>query len=209
MKRRDPNSEKLDSTPPEREAAPRRRGAALEAALLDAAWAELRAVGYRDFSMDGVAARAGTAKTVLYRRWPSRAELDVAAMRHRFGSVSDHVPNTGSLRGDVLSLFRTLRSRYREVGPDVLHGLTLELEDLPGSQFQILPDAMTAILKRAAARGEARIEGVTPRVLALPGDLLRHELMLRGATLPDTVLEEIVDDIFLPLVRPTGASETK
>jgi AcrR family transcriptional regulator len=169
--------------------------------LLDAAWEELRAVGYRNFTMDGVAARAGTAKTVLYRRWHSRAELVVAAIRRLFGSVSDRVPDTGSLRGDVLSLLRTLRDRYRKVGPDVLHGVTLELEHLPSSQFQIIPDAMMTILERAAARGEARVEGVTPRMLALPGNLLRHEQMLRRTTVSDAVLEEIVDDIFLPLVR--------
>ncbi len=188
--------------PPHREAASRRRGAALETALLEAAWEELRAVGYRNFTMDGVAARAGTAKTVLYRRWHSRAELVMAAMRRRFGSVSEHVPDTGSLRGDVLSLFRRLRDQLREVGPDVLHGVMLELEDLPSSFFQILPNAMMAILNRAAARGEARVEGVTPRVVALPGDLLRYELMLRRTDIPDAALEEIIDDIFLPLVRP-------
>jgi len=59
----------------------RRRGALLERALLQAAWDELASVGYARLSMDGVAARAHTSKTVLYRRWPNRAALVVAAMR--------------------------------------------------------------------------------------------------------------------------------
>ena len=164
------------------------------------------AVGYANLTMEGVAARAGTSKPVLYRRWHNRAELMLAAVRRSLGSVSKEIPDTGSLRGDVLSVLRRLRDRYREVGPDVVHGVMLELHDLPASQFQILPNAMMTILKRAAARGEARIEGVTPRMAGLPGDMLRHELMLRRANVSDAVLEEIVDDLFLPLVRPSSPS---
>ncbi|HET6737281.1 MAG TPA: helix-turn-helix domain-containing protein, partial [Kribbella sp.] len=59
----------------------RRRGAALEEAILRAAVEELQEVGYRELTMDGVAARAGTSKNVIYRRWPSRAALCVAAYR--------------------------------------------------------------------------------------------------------------------------------
>jgi len=49
----------------------RRRGAELEAALLDAAWDELQAVGYAGLTMEAVADRAGTSRAVLYRRWPN------------------------------------------------------------------------------------------------------------------------------------------
>jgi len=62
----------------------RRRGAALEAALLDAAWDELQVTGYQAMTMEAVADRAGTSRAVLYRRWPKRAELVVATLRrHR------------------------------------------------------------------------------------------------------------------------------
>jgi hypothetical protein len=60
---------------------------------------------------------------------------------------------------------------------------------------------MTAILERAAARGEARDE-IGPRIARLPLDLLRHELILTHQPPSQRTLEEIVDDIFLPLVRP-------
>ena len=53
----------------------RRRGTKLEDALLDAAWEELQEVGYTRLTMEAVAARAGTSKPVLYRRWPNRARL--------------------------------------------------------------------------------------------------------------------------------------
>ena len=60
----------------------RRRGSELEGALLDAAWEELQANGYAGLTYDAVAARAGTSKPALYRRWPTKADLVVATMRH-------------------------------------------------------------------------------------------------------------------------------
>ena len=57
---------------------------------------------------------------------------------------------------------------------------------------------------RAAERGEIDPDRLTPRIVALPGDLLRHELLmnLRPAT-PETITE-IVDEVFLPLVRKSS-----
>ena len=53
---------------------------------------------------------------------------------------------------------------------------------------------------RAAERGEVRLDMVTPRIASLPGDLLRHELLITDAPVSDAFIAEIVDEIFLPLV---------
>jgi len=76
----------------------RRRGAALETALLDAAWDELQVTGYAGLTMEAVADRAGTSRAVLYRRWRNRPELVIAAMRRHRPMLSGEVPDTGSLR---------------------------------------------------------------------------------------------------------------
>lgn len=180
----------------------RRRGAELEDALLRAAWEELSEVGYARLTMEGAAARAGTSKAVLYRRWPNRAALVLAAVRNRVAPISSEIPDTGNLRGDVLGVLHQFRRRYREIGPDVVHGLMTELHEMPAAVFQVLPDVMMTVLRRAASRGEVRLEQVTPRIASLPGDLLRHELLVTHAPVADACLQEIVDDIFLPLVTP-------
>jgi AcrR family transcriptional regulator len=182
----------------------RRRGKVLEDALLVAAWDEVAAVGYAKFTMDAVAARARTARSVLYRRWPSRAALVHAAVRHRFGSLRDDVPDTGNLREDVLSVLRHNRDAFQEIGPDVVHGLMAEAADLPAEVFEVTPDAITTILNRAAARGEVRPDRITPRIASLPGDLLRHEMQHPHGDPTDSFLAEIVDEIFLPLVATAG-----
>jgi AcrR family transcriptional regulator len=187
---------------PEGQVRSRRRGGQLEDALLRAALEEVSAVGYAKLTMEGVAARAGTSKPVLYRRWPNRAALVLAATRHRLASITSEIPDTGDLRQDVLTVLWQFRDRYQQVPPDITHGLMTELPDMPNDVFEVVPGVMMTILGHAAARGEVRLDKVTPRVAALPGDLLRHELLLSHGPVPDASLAEIVDDIFVPLVTP-------
>jgi AcrR family transcriptional regulator len=70
---------------------PRRAEADLE--ILDAALAMLRAGGYRALSLDEVARRAGTAKTSIYRRWPSKAALAAEIVRRE--ATPQHDPSDG------------------------------------------------------------------------------------------------------------------
>jgi AcrR family transcriptional regulator len=182
----------------------RRRGAELEAAILRATWEELTAVGYARLSMEGVAERAQTGKQVLYRRWHNRAELVLVALRHRFSSIADDIPDTGELRGDVLAVLWRMVRRFDDFGPDIVHGLMAEAGDLGPEVRAVMTDVMGAILERAARRGEIRIEAVNRRITTLPVDLLRHEMLLTQNPIPETAIIEIVDDVFLPLVRARG-----
>jgi AcrR family transcriptional regulator len=178
----------------------RRRGAALEDALLQAAWEEVSSAGYAKLTMEGVAARAGTAKSVIYRRWPNRATLVRAAIRHHLGSLAGDVFDTGDLREDVLAVLRRFRANFEEVPADTIHGLLSELPDIPDDVLAVSPEVITAMLYRAAARGEVRPDRITPRIAALPGNLVRHELIVPHGDLSDAALAGIVDEIFLPLV---------
>jgi AcrR family transcriptional regulator len=193
--------------PAHREGSTRRRGATLENALLDAAWDELQSTGYARLTMERVADRAGTSRAVIYRRWRNRAELVIAAMRHHQPVYSGGVPDTGTLRGDVLGVLRRASDRISEIGADTVVGLLGDLladeEAFDFIQGQLLrsgTEVMTTILTRAASRGEAR-QHVTSRVARLPLDLLRHELILTHQPPSQQTVDEIVDDIFLPLVR--------
>lgn len=182
----------------------RRRGAALEASILEAAWAELAEVGYHKLTMEGVAARAHTGKQVLYRRWPNRAQLVIMAMRHNTYSIADRIPDTGSLRGDVLEVLGRLIRRQREIGADVFHGLLAEAPDLSPEFFTVMNGVMGTVLKQAEQRGEVNLAGISPRVLTLPADLLRHEMLLGQGPVTESTAREIVDEVFLPLIRATA-----
>jgi AcrR family transcriptional regulator len=186
--------------------ATRRRGATLEHALLDAAWEELQSSGYAKLTMERVAERAGTSRAVIYRRWPNRAALAIAAWRHRQPVLSGTIPDTGTLRGDVLAILRRAAARLTELNPDTVVGMLGDLLADENSYDTILSqitrgggEVMGVVLARAAARGEARTD-VGPRVARLPLDLLRHELIITHQPPSQLALEEIVDDVFLPLV---------
>jgi AcrR family transcriptional regulator len=187
----------------------RRRGAELEAELLEAAWAELAETGYGRLTMEGVATRAKTGKQVLYRRWKNRAELVLAAMRHNTGSILDDVPDTGTLRGDVLAVLDRMANRFREIGPDVIHGLLAEAPDLDPEAFTRMTAVMTTLLSRAADRGEIPAAEVPARVLTAPTNLLRHEMLLTRTPISPQTLISITDEVFLPLLQAhsgTGVS---
>jgi len=186
----------------------RRRGEALEHALLDAAWAELQAAGYAGLTMEAVADRAGTSRAVLYRRWRNRPELVLAVIRRHRPLLSGEIPDTGSLRDDVLALLRRMSARLAEIGPETVYGLLgdylSDADMFARSRDQLLTisaEVMETILKRAAGRGEARA-GVENRIATLPTALFRNELFLARTPPSEGTLVEIVDDVFLPLVRP-------
>jgi AcrR family transcriptional regulator len=186
----------------------RRRGEALEHALLDAAWAELQAAGYAGLTMEAVADRAGTSRAVLYRRWRNQPELVLAVIRRHRPMLSGEIPDTGSLRDDVLALLRRMSARLAEIGPETVYGLLgdylSDADMFARSRDQLLSisaEVMETILKRAADRGEARA-GVETRIATLPTALFRNELFLARTPPSEGTLVEIVDDVFLPLVRP-------
>ncbi len=62
------------------------------------------------------------------------------------------------------------------------------------------------IVERGVRRGEVDPERLTPRIISLPGDLARNELLMTLKPLRDEVIREIVHDIFLPLVCQTHLS---
>lgn len=186
----------------------RRRGAALEKALLDAAWEELTDTGYARFTMDAVVKRAGTSPPVLYRRWSNRDDLVRAAIVHTLKESRLDVPDTGSLREDVLTLMREINSTRVQF----ITIMSMHLADYhqatgnsPGDLRDPLvtgrAEALDALFARAVDRDEVTPERLTERVKSLPFDLLRHEILTTFAPVPDDALEEIVDTVFLPLVR--------
>lgn len=183
----------------------RRRGAALESAILDAGWEQLIEAGYGRFTIDAVAARSAAARSVLYRRWPTRADLLEAVIRHRGAVDAIATPDTGSLRGDVLAVLTDFNDRRSRIigGFAALFGAYFDEAGGSPQQLRALfisdgPSTMETIVERAVRRGEL---AATPpsRIVELPADLLRHELFMTMAAVPPETIEEIVDDVFLPL----------
>lgn len=189
----------------------RRRGEVLEEAILQAAWAELSQIGYNHLTMESIATRAETNKAVLYRRWKNKTELVMAAVRRYLPKFSNEIPDTGSLRSDMFAYLHEIARPIQSIGTQTIRGLMMEplmqnsiiasiphiIQPRPENKVTI---AITAILKNAELRREARLDKLTARIIALPWELLRSEMIMKQEVSDETIAE-IIDDIFLPLVR--------
>jgi len=187
----------------------RRRGPELESALLEAAWNELVEVGFAGLTMESVAARAQTGVAVLYRRWANKDQLVFAAIEHYGHARPVEIPDTGTLRGDMLALL-TAMSRARATFMAVaaaagFSGLLASTGLTPAqARDKILGDQRVRgdeiIYRRAHDRGEIDLERIPPAVLAMPFDLVRHDLLMNLGPVKPERITSIVDEIFLPLV---------
>ena len=194
----------------------RRRGADLENAILDAAWAEIGEKGYAGLTMENTAARAGTSRPVLSRRWSSVQALATAAIQRELGRRPIAVPDLGNLRQELLSFLQQASQRA-----DVFTaGFALFLDEFQRgakaspSEFRATvlageEDALQTILARAVARSEIDPAKLLPSVTTLPSDLFRHHVIMTMAPPSLERQQAWIDQIFLPLTQSDGGGKVE
>ena len=197
----------------------RRRGEILEEAILLAAWEELAETGYTRLTMENVAARAGTNKAVLYRRWKNKSELVMTALKKYLPKITDEIPDTGDLRSDVYTYLHARVEPLKTIGAQTIRGLMMDpwvWRNVMAAMPQIvqkrsenkLAAAMKAIMKNAELRGEVCIEKLPPRIITLPIDLLQYEVITKQGPVSDATIAEIVDNIFMPIIHASQIAST-
>lgn len=191
----------------------RRRGEELEAALLEAAWEELVAVGFARLTMESAAARARTGVAVLYRRWPRKDDLVLDAISHYGAAHPVEIPDTGSLRGDMIGLltgFSSGRASFVTVVSATFSGLLASTGLTPAQVREKLlrnhPPLSAEVFRRAHERGEIDLDKTPRAILAMPSDLMRHDLLMTLKPVPEERVLEIVDELFMPLVEAAKRS---
>lgn len=199
----------MDSEPVRR----RRHGQELEEALLAAGWDELAATGYARLTMESIAVRARTSEAVLYRRWPNKTQLVLAAIEHHRNLNPVEIPDTGALRTDLLAQLtavgEALAGYFAIAAAAAFSGLLAETGLTPAEgRDQIMGDQLLpqrrAIYQRAHERGEIDLERIPAAVLDLPFDLVRHDLLMDLEAPSPVRIRSIVDELFVPLVQSYG-----
>ncbi len=186
----------------------------MEHALLSAAWSELIENGYAGFTMEAVAIRAETSTPVLYRRWPDRWDLAIAAFVFYADQNPIAVPDTGSLRGDLIGYLREVSAKRAEIAALFRLQLAEFFSEVHTSPAQVREQFLSgralpanAIYEKAIARGDIDPAALTTRRRTLAFDLLRNELMMTLRPVPRKVIDQIVDDIVLPLLTSNRIAE--
>jgi AcrR family transcriptional regulator len=188
----------------------RRYGKELESALLAAGWDELVEVGYAHLTMESVAVRARTSEAVLYRRWANKDQLVLAAIEHYRNANPVAVPDTGALRSDLLAqltaVSEALAGYFAITAAAAFSGLLADTGLTPSQARDKIMDAqllprLRVIFQRAHDRGEIDLEHIPSAVLAMPFDLVRHDMLMDLGPLKPARIRSIVDELFLPLVQ--------
>jgi len=176
-----------------------------EQAILRATYELLGEAGYQGLRVDAVAARAQASKATLYRHWPTKAGLVFDAVRC-CRAAEEPLPDTGSLRDDLLGWFRGMaRTIDGDEGP-ILAGLFMAMHTDPELAEQLrdmraskLPHAET-ICTRGCDRGELRPgydAGLIDEIV--PAQIFMHRFAF-GQPLDEQFLEHLTDDIIMPLL---------
>jgi AcrR family transcriptional regulator len=178
-------------------------------AVLQAAADLLLENGLAAVSMDAVAARAGVSKATIYRWWPTKESLALDALYHEWATVP--APrDTGSLRGDLLSLLRPwVRLAGRRPYGRAVAALVTEAQTDPefAREYRarfLTPrrDLARAVLHRAIERGEIPADTKIEVALDLLYGPLYHRLLHGHAPLNDRFVRDVVDTVLGGILPP-------
>jgi AcrR family transcriptional regulator len=187
----------------------RPRSARAHAAILDAAIALVREVGYDAVAMEAIAARAGVGKATVYRRWPSKELLVAEAIGGIVRAIP--VPDTGDVAGDVLALMRRSTAMYRDPATAaLLSGLvaamarSAPIADAVRSGFVARwREVMGGVLRRAVARGALRADADVELALDLLSGPAFYRYLLLGRPIDDAYAGAVVAAV-LRVLGPGG-----
>jgi AcrR family transcriptional regulator len=182
----------------------RPRSAEADQAILAATLKLVAEQGVAGTTIEGVAAEAGVGKTTIYRRWPTKNDLIVAAISQL---PPREFPDTGSLPGDMAALADLQRERLAGTGLfRIVPGVLAESMNDPDLHGRImervigpLRGLLRQIIERGIARGELRpdldVDALVDILHAIP---LYRIMMSRGD--PEALAQ--VPGAYLPILAP-------
>ncbi|MFD9585869.1 TetR/AcrR family transcriptional regulator [Streptomyces sp. NPDC059980] len=198
---------------PAQASSPRRRGAVLERAILEAALEQLGTVGWNGLTMEGVAARAQTGKAAVYRRWPSKEDLVADALQAGLPNLTE-APDLGSVREDLLELCRRVReAMFSQPGfalRSVLHECDVTQAErfnrvILGGVVEPTMRLLRAIIHRGIARGEVRADADNPYVFDVIPAMMMYRSKVCASEWSDQDLQGMIDQLMVPLLRGGAA----
>lgn len=198
----------------------RKRDHTRDPEILEAALDVLAETGYDRMTVDMVAARAKAGKATVYRRWASKAELvvDAVACMKRVDVDSETLPDTGTLRGDLIAMMKPHTIVDAEKKLRVMAGLVSMLAENPE-----LADAVNAaiveprasinrmFLRRAVERGEIPADCDIEQLALVAPSMAAYRVLVLRKPVDRHFLLRVIDDILLPAVgiRRTGPVSAK
>ncbi len=187
----------------------RKRDHTRDPEILAATLDVLADVGYDGMTVDLVAARAHAGKATLYRRWPSKAELviDAVACMKRGDTDLEHLPDTGSLRGDLVAMIRPHAVEDGERKLQIMAGvssLMAKSPELAASLHAAISEprstATRTLLERAERRGEIPPGSDLETIAQVSSSMATYRVFVRRLPVDREFLLSVIDGVVLPAV---------
>lgn len=185
----------------------RKRDHTRDPEILDAALDVLAETGYDGMTINLVASRAKAGKATVYRRWSSKADLVLDAVACMKGSDLDldSLPDTGTLRGDLVAMVRPPSIRDSERKLKVMAGIVSMIArnpELAAAAHEALVEPRAAVnrvfFQRAIERGEIRADLDVEKLCTVGPAMVAYRTLMLGIPVDREFLIDNIDEIILP-----------
>lgn len=187
----------------------RKRDLTRDPEILEAALDVLSEIGYERMTVDMVAARAKAGKATVYRRWPSKAELvlDAVACLKNADLDPEHLPDTGSLRGDLLAGIKPHTMQDADRRMRVMAGLMslmAQEPELGAAARRVIVEPRVAfhrlLLERAIERGEISPGTDVETIAQILPAMVAYRTLVQGALVERDFVLSVIDGVLMPLL---------
>ncbi len=183
----------------------RPRNAELDTAILQATQDLLIERGFAGMTVEAVARAAGSGKAAVYRRWPSKTELVIAAVRALHDPPM--APDTGSLRDDLLECalhYTRGDARVALVMGSLLGGATQDAA-LRRAAREAIGDPRAGLFRTVIenwiARGVVSASAPVELLVGIVPSIAFGQVMLRRELIDRRTAVDLVDRVLLPALR--------
>ncbi|WP_438433333.1 TetR/AcrR family transcriptional regulator [Gorillibacterium sp. sgz500922] len=185
----------------------RKRDHTRDAKILEATIDILAEAGFDGMTMDMVAARAKAGKATMYRRWSSKAELvrDALTWMNRNHLELDLLPDTGTLRNDLLALLKPQSIEEGERKLRVLAGLgsffSQNPESVNGGIFEPWAAVNRELMHRAVGRGEISADADIEMACQVITSMASYRGLVQRKTFDKQFYTSLIDVVLLPALK--------
>jgi AcrR family transcriptional regulator len=185
--------------------------------LLEAAILVLAETGYDRMTMDMVAAKVKASKATMYRRWPSKPDLVLEAIAHMKRDQVDlaSLPDTGTLRGDLLGLFKPKSVEEGELKMKALSGLSSMLaqhQELADATNAVIVEPWTAVnrvlIQRAVDRGDVSADIDIETLAQVIPSMCAYRTVILRKSVDQQFLTSLIDNVLLPALMKAKRAST-
>ena len=196
----------------------RKRDDTLDARLIESAIDVIAEVGFDGMTMDMVATRAKAGKAGVYRRWASKAELvrDALISMSQSSIELGRLPDTGTLRGDLLAVLKPFSTGHGEKKYRVLGGLgsfftahRKASEEALAGIFEPWTIVNRSLMSRAIERGEIPDNANIEMVCQLIISTTVYRTLMQSKPFDKAYYGALLDNILLPALKNPGSTGRK